>query len=140
MSLSTIPGKTVTVLRSALLTDIGGAAAFLEQASLAHGKEKRPELFRAAFSELNGFCLLLDAIGWSEPDDPSTQGPVFVDFDMCRRLAADAMRSKLKGEQEFVVERAAEKNEDTLYQQAVADIKAIETFLANHGSAARRCD
>ena len=132
-----IPAETVTVLRSALLTDIGGPAEFLEQASLAHDKEKRPELFRAALSEINAYCLLLDAIGWSEPDDPSTQEPRLVDFDLCRRLAADAMRSKLKGEQEFVTERAAEKNEDATYRQAVADIKRIEQFLHNHDSTLR---
>jgi hypothetical protein len=137
MSLITISGKTVTILRSALLSDIGGPAGHLEQASVAKDKEKRPELFRSAISELSAYCLLLDAIGWSEPDDPSTQGPRFIDFDLCRRLAADAMRTKLIGEQEFVVELSAEKEQGAVYEQALADIKAIERFLVNHDSAAR---
>ncbi len=137
MAAITIPADTVAVLRSALLTDIGGPAEFLEQASLANDKEKRPELFRAALSQINAYCLLLDAIGWSEPDDPSTQEPRLVDFDLCRRIAADAMRSKLKSEQEFVTERAAEKDEDTTYRQARAHIQTIERFLDNHDPAAR---
>jgi hypothetical protein len=118
-----IPAVAVAILRSALLSQLGVPAGELDEACMSPNKEKHPERFLEPLQALDAHRVVLDAIGWQEPDK---QEPVSLDIGAHRAVIAQAMRTRLE------VKGAAQQRETASRNACV-----IEEFLAANGLTVR---
>jgi hypothetical protein len=121
-----IPGPIVRHLRCALLSELGGAASLIGQASMDLEKEKHPELFEEPVEHLDACRALLDVIAWGEPPE---ERDLEIDLDAHRWALVTALEARLEVERDYLqisprVKRAQK------HEQAERNIGEIEGFLA----------
>jgi hypothetical protein len=129
MTITHIPPKAIVILRSALLSELGVPAGHVEEASMTHDKEKHPERFLQPLALLDRHRAVLDLLGWSEPD---IQDSVPIDLDAHLAVIANAMRTRLDVERDYMNEtnvRGARRQRET----ATRNARVIEEFLSAHG-------
>jgi hypothetical protein len=132
MTVVNVPAEVVVILRSALLSEMGVPAGQLEQASLDHGKEHRPESFLKPLAALDEYRAVLDVIGWEEPQ---TQEPASFDLDTYRSEIARAMLTRLDVEWDYMQVDPALKGSERQRENATGNAQIIEEFLYAHGLA-----
>lgn len=117
---STIPAEIVSVVRSALLTQLGDAAAGIEDATNTFQKEQHPERFTEPFARFDAWRGLLALIGWSNE-------PVPIDLDEHGELLAAAIVERLEIDRDCV---AGYTPDEQAEREAVErDIEAMERFM-----------
>jgi hypothetical protein len=126
MTKTTIPAEIVRVVRSAIITELGGAAAEIEQASLGYEKEEHPETFSEPFAKFDALRSLLDAVGWSNAS------PRLIDVEQHREPLAVALTERLATDRPYVADRSIE---PATREAVERDIRGIEAFLAAAGLA-----
>ena len=126
MTKTTIPAEIVRVVRSAIITELGGAAAEIEQASLGYEKEEHPETFSEPFAKFDALRRLLDAVGWSNAS------PRLIDVEHHREPLAVALKERLATDRPYVADRSIE---PAAREAVERDIRGIEAFLAATGLA-----
>jgi hypothetical protein len=134
MTSTRISAEVVTVLRLALLLEVGVPANKLGEASITHEKAKHPELFEEPLAELDEYRTVLDILGWSEPE---RQEPVSLDLDRYRGLIAKALYSLLEVERDCVRDEADNPDPDSEGARAAGNARVIEVFVGAHGLTAR---
>ncbi len=128
-----IPAVAVAILRSALLSQLGIPAGELDEACMSPDKEKHPERFLEPLRALDAHRAVLDAIGWQEPDK---QEPVSLDIDAHRAVIAQAMRTRLEVEHDYMNEHADVAGAKQQRHTAVHNARVIEEFLTATGLSA----
>lgn len=126
MTKTAIPAEIVRVVRSAIITELGGAAAEIEQASLGYEKEEHPETFIEPFAKFDALRRLLDAVGWSNVS------PRLIDVEQHRKPLAIALTERLATDRPYVADRSIE---PATREAVERDIRGIEAFLAAAGLA-----
>ena len=130
MSSTRIPAEVVTVLRLALLLELGVPANELADASITDEKTKHPELFTGPLAELDEYRAVLDVLGWSEP---ASQDAVSFDLERYRKLIAKALYSLLEVEQDCIKDEAGNTDSDSEGARAARNARVIEVFVGAHG-------
>lgn len=121
---STIPAEIVGVVRSALLTQLGDAAAKIEDATNTFQKEQHPERFIEPFARFDALRRLLAVIGWGIE-------PVSIDLDEHRELLAAAIEERLEIDRDCVAGYTPEERQE---REAVErDIEEMERFMTANG-------
>jgi hypothetical protein len=121
MTKTTIPAEIVRVVRAAVLTELGGAAAEIEEASIGYEKEEHPETFTESFARFDALRGLLDAIGWSN------ETPRTIDIDEHREPLVMALKERLEGDLSYVEDPLS----DPVVREAVErDVSGVEDFLS----------
>jgi len=129
MPVTNIPADAVAILRSALLSDLGVAAGELDEASLSHDKEHHPEWFLRPLAALDAQRAVLDLLGWREPD---AQDPVPINLNAHRDVIAEAMRTRLEVERDYMNETSV-KGARQQRETATRNARVIEEFLSANG-------
>jgi hypothetical protein len=122
---TTIPAQIVSVVRAAVLTELGEAAAQIEEASLGYQKERHPEYFTGPLEQFDTIRALLDRIGWSECDID-----IDIDIDAYRRPLAKALKNRLVADRSYISDTMIEPSEREATER---DIDGIEDFLTVNG-------
>ncbi|MGH2912518.1 MAG: hypothetical protein ACRDJ3_08590 [Solirubrobacteraceae bacterium] len=129
MPVTNIPPETVVILRSALLSELGVPAGELDEASMSHEKEKHPERFLKPLALLDAQRIVLDLLGWCEPD---RQESIPLNVDAHRSVIIKAMRTRLEVERDYMNEtnvKGARQQRET----ATRNARLIEAFLRASG-------
>lgn len=130
MSLTSIPTECVTILRSALLSQIGIPASRIELASMSHHKEKHPERFLEPLAEIAEHQVVLDVLGWA---DPAVREPVSLDLDTHRRVVTEALHTRLEVEHDYMTVDPEAKGAEPQRSLAAFNARIIEEFLNVNG-------
>ena len=118
---STIPAEIVGVVRSALLTQLGHAAATIEDATNTFQKEQHPERFTEPLARFDALRGLLALIGWGNE-------PVLIDLDEHGELLAAAIVERLEIDRDCVAGYAPDEQGER--EVVERDIEAMERFMA----------
>lgn len=123
-SITTIPAEITQVVRSAVLTELGGAAADIEDASIGYEKEEHPERFQEPLERFDGLRALLNAIGWANVTVP-------IDLEEYGERLAHVLKERLELDRDFLGDFG---EQETAKREAVErDIAGMERFLAENG-------
>jgi hypothetical protein len=120
---TTIPAQIVSVVRAAVLTELGEAAAQIEEASLGYQKERHPEYFTGPLEQFDTVRALLDRIGWSDSERA-------IDIDAYRRPLAKALKDRLAADRSYISDTMIEPSEREATER---DIDGMEDFLTVNG-------
>lgn len=131
MSITLIPAEVVTILRSALIGEMGEPLDALCQATLAADREKHPEWLKEPLAELDRYRAALDALGWFEPEE---EQPISLDLDSHRQQITKALRHQLAVEHSFMADSAGKKDPGSQHQYtfAASNARIIEAFITIH--------
>lgn len=113
----------MSVVRCAVLAELGNAAAEIEQSSVGCNMENRPEDFGALLDELDTARTLLDAVGWSNTEHS-------IDVEKHRRPLLSALESWLGNDRYFVADPATS---PASREETEREIDGIEGFLSAAG-------
>jgi hypothetical protein len=94
MTRITIPAQIMSVVRCAVLAELGNPAAEIEQSSVGCNMENHPEDFGALLNEFDTVRALLDAVGWSNTERS-------IDVEKHRRPLLSALESWLRNDRYF---------------------------------------
>ena len=124
MTTITIPAEVTRVARSVVLSELGGAADQISQASLGYEKEQNPDSFNEPLAKFDTLRRFLDAIGWSN----ETRAIEIEDEQ--RGLLAKALQERVAADREHITDplTSADAREATEH-----DVYAVEDFLAANG-------
>ena len=120
---TTIPAQIVNVVRSAALTELGEAAAQIEEASIGYEKERHPENFAGPLKRFDETRALVDALGWSDSER-------VIDLDVHGQALARALESRLITER-YHSEEASTDPSSRRATECV--IRWLECFLLDSG-------
>lgn len=122
--ITTIPAEITQVVRSAVLTELGGAAADIEEASTTYEKEEHPDRFQEPLERFDALRALLNAIGWANVTVP-------IDLDEHGERLAHVLKERLELDRDYISDLG---EQETAERLSVEDeIAGIERFLAENG-------
>ena len=84
----TVPAEMVGQLRDGLHSVLGGAAQDISQTAEQPGREQHPESYEEPREHYDRACVLLDLIGWGDPEQPT---PAQVDLPAHRWALMEAL-------------------------------------------------
>lgn len=119
-SITTIPAELTKIVRSAVLTELGGAAADIEEASIGREKEEHPDRFQEPLERFDALRALLNAVGWANVTVP-------IDLDEYGERLAYVLSERLETDRAILDDLATVKRE-----ALQRDIASIERFLAEN--------
>ena len=123
MTSITIPAQIMSVVRCAVLAEMGNAAAEIEQSSVGCNMEDRPGDFGALLEEFDAVRALLDAVGWSNVERA-------IDVEKHRRPLTQALESRLGNDRYFAEDPATS---PASREETEQDIAGVEGVLAAAG-------
>jgi hypothetical protein len=123
MTRITIPAEIMSVVRCAVLAELGNAAAEIEQSSVGCHMEERPEDFGALLGEFDAMRALLHAVGWSNTEQA-------FDVEEHRRPLNAALESWLRNDRYFVADTATS---PAAREETEREIAGLEGVLAAAG-------
>jgi hypothetical protein len=121
--ITTIPAQIMSVVRCAVLAELGDAAAEIEQSSIGCGMEDRPEDFSELLDEFDTVRALLEEVGWGHDKRA-------IDAAKHRRPLLAALDGRLGIDRYFVEDPSTSLTSRVPVEQ---DISGMESFLAAAG-------
>jgi hypothetical protein len=118
-----IPAQIMSVVRCAVLAELGNAAAEIEQSSVGCNMENRPEDFGALLEEFDTVRALLEEVGWGNTERT-------IDVEQHRRPLKAALESRLGLDRYFVADPATSPASREATERG---IDGIEGFLSGAG-------
>jgi len=129
----TVPAQVVTLVRSALHTELGNAAEALAGVVERHGNEDHPEWFTEPLQRHDATRALLDVIGWDNTSQP-------VDARVDLRIHREALTAALDvallvgdeelAEAEQVDAERAKRGEPSKRETTARRVLALQEFVA----------
>lgn len=119
----TIPAQIMSIVRCAVLAELGNAAAEIEQSSVGCQMEDRPEDFGALLEKFDAVRALLEEVGWSNTERA-------IDVEKHRPPLVSALESRLGLDRYFVADPATS---PASREATERDIDGIEGFLSAAG-------
>lgn len=119
---TTIPAQIVSVVRSAVLTELGEAADQITEASIVYEKERHPENFTAPLARFDAARALLEAIGWSDVQR-------VIDLGTHRPALVRALEDRLRVERDFLNQRSTESADRDTTERTIEWIEGL--LIAN---------
>jgi hypothetical protein len=123
-----IPPSVVSILRSAVLFEIGDAASEISTVSARARAESHPEWFAGHLEHLDTQRALLDALGWSE-----AEVEVEIDLDKHRAALVKALANQLETELDLMEADPGKQGAESQRRRARANAREIERFVAEVG-------
>lgn len=130
MSTLIVPASIEGILRSALIGELGVAAAEIAATSEAHGCERHPEWFTDARTRFDAYCGLLDAIGWGDPPKRRT---LEIDLHRHRCALVTALVAHLACQRDLLSIGLQTLSAQRQRRRAALQVRAIEDFLSGAG-------
>lgn len=138
MQFIVIPTRAASILRDALICEIGRPAGQAEQHSTNAHDAKHIEALRAAVSEIKAISAALEEIGWHEP--PHTHwrkhrraSRTMIDLDHHYNAILTALHSQLEVEHDFMNDQRNHRGGRKQYRSAKRNAKTIEKLLRANG-------
>jgi hypothetical protein len=121
----TVPPAVVSLLRSALLVEIGDAAAEISSTSALARREHHPGWIQQHLERFDTHRHLLDTIGWTETP---AQTSVEIDLDRHRHALINALTNQLDTELD---QQLAPLESTNKHRRTQMNADAIDRFLAD---------
>ncbi len=125
-----IPPAVVSILRSAVLFEIGDAASEISTVSARARAESHPEWFAGHLNHFDTQRALLDALGWSEAD---IEIEAEIDLDQHRAALVRALANQLETELDLMDADPGKQGAESQRRRARANAREIERFIADVG-------
>ncbi|MHB1570424.1 MAG: hypothetical protein ACYC0H_14640 [Solirubrobacteraceae bacterium] len=135
MSTTRMPAQAVNILRQALITELGLAAAKLEAATIASDVERYPQPLYEPLRTLDRCRAALDAIGWKQHQ---SQASITLQLAPHRLAILQALQTRLEVERDYLDVDPALPGAHTQRQTAASSVDLIETLLRGQDLAGAR--
>jgi N-acetyl-beta-hexosaminidase len=125
-----IPPAVVSILRSAVLFEIGDAASEISTVSARARAESHPEWFAGHLRHFDTQRALLDALGWKEAEveiEPQ------IDLDQHQSALVTALANQLDTELDLIEADPGKQGAGPQRRRANTNAREIERFVAEVG-------
>lgn len=134
MQFIVIPTRAASILRDALVHELGRPAGQAEQQSANAHNAPRIEQLRAAVSEIKAIAAALDEIGWHEPPHTHPRKHrracrTMIDLDHHYNAILTALHSQLEVEHDLASEQGKQRGVRKQRRSAKRNAKTIEKLL-----------